>query len=291
MEASVKALYEVSFSIWNALMKMAIDLFTTSPKTAGAGNPYAAAHSLYSSISAATIPIAACFFIIAIYRSVITTPSDQQLQRFLMDALRYCIILFVASHLWEILGYVIDFADGITRSMGSAVISEQHLSGDLENIIHESLQLPEFELSAEWIARLFEVIGTSTVLLVGGITLVLTMVASGLSIISSAFQRILKPLIIMPFAGIALAMGAGGAEIDRSMWSYFKTFLGFCISGAMMVVVIKSGCFLTTNLASTAIVGTTDIGDCIIMTLQAAITPIVTAGLVRGTDSAISRML
>ncbi|MCR5337544.1 MAG: hypothetical protein K6E75_03205 [Lachnospiraceae bacterium] len=291
MEAAVMALYETSFIIWNALMKIAIDLFTTSPKTAAGGSPYQAAYSLYSSIAAATIPIAACFFIIAIYRSVITTSPDQQLQRFLLDALRYCIILFVAAHLWEILGYVIDFSDGITKSMGSVTNTQQHLSGDLENIIHNSLQLPAFELSAEWIARLFEIIGSSTVLLVGGLTLVLTMVASGLSIISTAFQRILKPLIIMPFAGIAVAMGAGGAEIGRSMLSYFKTFLEFCISGAMMVVIIKCGGYLTTNLASMALVGDTDIGNCIIMTLQAAITPIVTAGLVRGTDSIISRML
>ena len=165
------------------------------------------------------------------------------------------------------------------------------MSGDLETIIHESLQLPEFELSAEWIARLFEVIGTSTVLLVGGITLILTMAARALSIISSAFQRILKPLIIMPFAGIALSMGAGGAEISRSLWTFGKTFLGFCISGAMMVVIIKCGSSLCTSLASASITGSTDIENAIIITLQAAITPIVVAGLVKSTDSIISRML
>ncbi|MBR4759451.1 MAG: hypothetical protein IK078_04805 [Lachnospiraceae bacterium] len=291
MEAAVMSLFESAFIIWNGLVRMAMTLFTTSPKAAAGGSPYATMHTLYNSISAATIPVTTCFFLIAIYKTVISTPSDQQLQRFFMDALRYCIILFVASHLWEILGYIIEFADGITASMGSATSLEPHMSGDLERIIHESLQLPAFELSAEWIARLFEVIGTSTVFLIGGLTLILTMVASALSIISSAFQRILKPLIIMPFAGIAVAMGAGGAEISRSLWTYFKTFLGFCISGAMMVVIIKCGSTLCTSLTSAAIHGSTDIENAIIITLQAAITPIVTAGLVKSTDSIISRML
>ncbi len=291
MEEAVKALYESAFVIWNALTGVAMTLFTTSPMRAGGGNPYAMAHTLYSSICAATIPVTTCFFIIAIYKTVITSPPDQQLQRFLMDAVRYCIILFVASHLWEIMGLVIEFADGITAAMGEAGDMEIHVSGDLERIIHESLILPEFELSAEWIARLFEVIGTSSVFLIGGLTLVLTMSASALSIISCAFQRILKPLIIMPFAGIAVAMGAGGAEISRSMWTYFKTFLGFCISGAMMVAVVKCGNMLCTNLASSAIDAGTDIGNAVIITLQAAITPIVTAALVKSTDHIISRML
>ena len=273
------------------MIGMAMNLFTTSPRSAGGGSPYATVHTLYNSISRATIPIAACFFLIAIYKSVITTPSEQQLQRFLMDVIRNCIILFVAGHLWEILGYIISFADGITASIGSAGSMQLHLSGDLEAIIHESLQLPEFELSAEWIARLFEVIGSSVVLLIGGLTLILTMVASALSIISSAFQRILKPLIIMPFAGIAVAMGAGGAEVSRSLWTYTKTFLGFCISGAMMVVIIKCASTLCTSLAALPMAGTTDIGKCIIITLQAAVTPIVIAGLVKSSDSIISRML
>lgn len=55
----------------------------------------------------------------AVY-SVVTSPPEQQAQRFLMDAVRYCIILFVAAHLWEILGYIIEFSDGITSSLGTA---------------------------------------------------------------------------------------------------------------------------------------------------------------------------
>ena len=95
----------------------------------------------------------------------------------------------------------------------------------------------------------------------------------------------------MPFAGIAVAMGAGGHEIGRSMFQFLKTFFGFCISGAMMVVVIKTGCTLCTNLISAGLEGNSDIENCIMMTVQASITPIVISGLVKGTDSVISRML
>lgn len=74
METVVKALYNASFTIWNTLMELAMTLFSTSPVTAAGGSPYGTVHSLYNSISAATIPIATCFFVIAIYKSVITSP-------------------------------------------------------------------------------------------------------------------------------------------------------------------------------------------------------------------------
>ena len=255
METVVKALYNASFTIWNTLMGLAMTLFSTSPTSAAGGSPYGTVHSLYNSISAATIPIATCFFVIAI------------------------------------LGYIIEFSDGITSSLGTASGYTLSMGGDLERIIHDSLELPEFELSGEWIGKLFEALGCAALLLIGGVVLVLVMVASCLSIISSAFQRILKPLIIMPFAGIAVAMGAGGHEIGRSMLQFLKTFFGFCISGAMMVVIIKTGCTLCTDLVSAGLSGGSDIENCIMMTVQASITPIVIAGLVRGTDSIIARML
>ena len=291
METVVKALYNASFTIWNTLMGLAMTLFTTSPTTAAGGSPYGTVHTLYNSIASATIPIATCFFVIALYKSVVTSPPEQQAQRFLMDAVRYCIILFVAAHLWEILGYIIEFSDGITSSMGSISGYNLSMGSDLNRIIEESLKPPTFELSGDYIEKLLETLGCSALLLIGGLILVLVMVASCLSIISSAFQRILKPLIIMPFAGIAVAMGAGGHEIARSMLQFLKTFFGFCISGAMMVIIVKTGCTLCTTIVNAGLTGSNDIENCIMMTVQASITPIVIAGLVKGVDGVIARML
>ena len=38
MAEIVKALYNCAFSVWNALIGIAMTLFSTSPKTAGGGN-------------------------------------------------------------------------------------------------------------------------------------------------------------------------------------------------------------------------------------------------------------
>jgi len=286
----VKALYNCSFTIWNTLMQIAMTLFTTSPKTAGAGSPYATVHSLYNAISDATVPIATVFFIISIYKSVVTAPPTQQATRFLQDALRYCIILFIAANMWNVMGYIMDFADGITSKITATSGYTLSVSGDMESIIDSCLKFPSFELSGEWLEKFWTTIGCSLLFLIGGIVLLFIMVASCLSIISSAFQRILKPLMILPFAGIAIALGAGGHEISRSLVSYIKTFFGFCISGAMMVVAVKCGVSLCTNLVNFDLSSASNIYKCILITVQMAITPIVISGLVKGSDAIIARM-
>ena len=286
----VKALYNCAFTVWNALMKIAMTLFTTSPKLAGGGTPYSTVHTFYNAIADATVPIATVFFIIAIYKSVVSAPPGQQAQRFLHDALRYCIILYIAANMWSIMGYIIDFTDGITGKISATSGYTLSVSGDMENIIDTCLKLPSFELSGEWLEKFWSTIGCSLLFLIGGIVLLFIMVASCLSIISSAFQRILKPLMILPFAGIAIALGAGGHDISRSLLTYIKTFFGFCISGALMVVAVKTGVSLCTNLVNFDLTSASNVYKCILITVQMAITPIVISGLVKGSDAIIARM-
>ena len=286
----VKALYNCAFTVWNALMKIAMTLFTTSPKLAGGGTPYSTVHAFYNAIADATVPIATVFFIIAIYKTVVSAPPGQQAQRFLQDALRYCIILYIAANMWSIMGYIIDFTDGITGKISATSGYTLSVSGDMESIIDSCLELPSFELSGEWLEKFWSTIGCSLLFLIGGIVLFFIMVASCLSIISSAFQRILKPLMILPFAGIAIALGAGGHDISRSLLTYIKTFFGFCISGALMVVAVKTGVSLCTNLVNFNLAGASNVYKCILITVQMAITPIVISGLVKGSDAITSRM-
>lgn len=286
----VKALYNCAFTIWNGLISIAMTLFTTSPKTTAGGTPYSTVHAFYNAIADATVPIATVFFIIAIYKTVVSAPPGQQAQRFLQDALRYCIILYIAANMWSIMGYIIDFTDGITGKISMTSGYTLTVSGDMESIIEDCLELPDFELSGEWLGEFWSTIGCSLLFMIGGLVLVFVMVASCLSIISSGFQRILKPLMILPFAGIAIALGAGGHDISRSLLTYIKTFFGFCISGALMVVAVKCGISLCTNLVSFDLTGASDIYKCILITVQMAITPIVISGLVKGSDAMTSRM-
>ena len=291
MAEVVKSIYSASFYIWNTLIEVAMTLFQTSPKAAGGGGAYSVIYTLYNALSSATIPIATVFFIIALYKTVITSPPEQQAQRFLMDAIRYCIILFIAANLWSILGTVIDIADGMTSAIGGAGSYTLSVNSTLNKTIDETLVFPDFELTGECVKKYLETIGCYMLFMISGMVMVFVMVASCVSILSSGFQRILKPLIILPFSGRAVAMGAGGHDISRSLLQYVKTFFGFCISGALMIICIKVGASICTTLVNFDLAGQSNIVQCILITVQSLITPIVISGLVKGCDSIVQRMI
>ena len=58
----------------------------------------------------------------------------------------------------------------------------------------------------------------------------------------------------------------------------------------MMVVEVKCGVSLCTNLVNFDLSGASNIYKCILITVQMSITPIVISGLVKGSDSIIARM-
>jgi hypothetical protein len=120
----------------------------------------------------------------------------------------------------------------------------------------------------------------------------LTCISAGFSVISSAYQRILKPLIILPFSSITVAMAAGGPESERIATSYMKTLFGLLVSGAFMVICISLGNVLSTSdLMSSIASGYTDssFGKAIFASVQVCITPTVIAGLIKSADSFLGR--
>lgn len=290
MAELIKSLYSASFYIWNNLISVAMTLFQTSPKSAAGGSSYGTISGIYNSIASATVPIATVFFIIALYKTVIQSPPEQQVTRFMMDAVKYCIILFISANLWQIMGWVIDFSDGITSAIGASGSYELTMNSTLSSCIDKSLTFPDFSLTSDCIKTYLEKVGSFLIFLISGSTMIFVMVASCISIISSAYQRILKPLIILPFSGIAVALGAGGHDTSRSLWQYAKTFLGYCLSGALMIICIKIGYTLCTTLVNFGLEGQSDIGKCILITVQALVTPVVIAGLVKGCDHMVHQM-
>ena len=210
-----KDIYNVGFGIWNTLISIAMTLFTTSP-TAANGNVYATAKSLFDAISDISIPIATVFFLIAILRDIVTAPSDQQTQTLFRSGLKYTVMLGILVNLWLIMGYVIQIADGITAKFASAGSS---YTMSMDNHPDLLAAITEIEDLSIWDGNN---IFAKIMLFLAAIITLIVIVSSCISILSSAFQRIIKPLVILPFAAITVAMGAGSGESTRVMTQYLK---------------------------------------------------------------------
>lgn len=280
----IESVYKSAFSIWNQLIDLAMTLFTTSP-TAANGSVYTTAYSLYTAIQSISTPIAIVFFLIAIFKDVITTPPDQQARRFFGDAMKFGIMIGLLTNLWSIMGYIIQIADGVTSALATNGSYQMSMSSDLAAVIAEAGVVPEFFNIGKWLDYIF----TSILFLIAALTTLVVIISSCFLILSSAFQRIIKPLAILPLSSITVAMGAGSGDASRVMTSYLKTFFGFCISGAFMIICVKLGVSLTSGMVVFELSSLTLHEKVIFISVQIAITPIIIAGLVKSADSIIGR--
>jgi len=174
-----------------------------------------------------------------------------------------------------------------------------NMSADLKNIILESGKTPEVTISlmtfgtdlvtffSEWVSYLFR----NFIFTITAFVTLAIMLASSISILSAGYQRLIKPLVMIPYSSITVAMGAGTGEVGRVTWNYLKTFLGFCLSGSFMVLSVKFGVALSNGLLVFDMNSLNIMEKVLYISIQNAITPIIIAGLVKGTDSLIARFL
>lgn len=299
MAGMIEKIYETAFDIWNTLIVIAMNLFNTSPLEASGGTLVGAISPVYTVLLDIGLITALLFFLIAIIKETMSAPPGQQIQRLFLSSIRYGVILGILANLWDIMKIIIQITDSITASSASTVDVTLSLSNDAKTLIENYFTngCPDFELSKEFLEGLLAYLGMSVLFLILAIVTLFVVIASVISIISAAFQRILKPLVIMPFSAIMVAAGAGTGDTERAMWNYLKTFIGFCLSGAVMVVCIRLGVTLCNGIPvmGTIDVTSTDTGvltsSMLYLTVQVAVTPIVVAGLIKSVDSMISRFL
>ncbi|MBR1441302.1 MAG: hypothetical protein IJ589_08770, partial [Lachnospiraceae bacterium] len=248
MEATITSIFNKGYDIWNMFISVSVTLFTTSP-TSASGDVYTIAKTLFDAILDISLPIAITFFLIAIIKDVMATPPEQQVRRFFQSTLKFVVLVGILANLWLFMGYIIQVADGITDKLNLAGDYEVHMSTELETAISEicyhtpatNVELLSPGTWFAWLSEKADIEMHKVILILFACGTLIMTIAAGLSIINCAFQRIIKPLVILPFSTITVAMASGSNEAERISTSYLKSFFGLCLSGAFMVVAVNLG--------------------------------------------------
>lgn len=293
----IVGIYRIGYNFWTSIVGVAMNLFTVDPLNAN-GTISGTVKNLYDVLEAGSVTIALIFFLIALLKEVISAPPDQQIRKFFGDFIRFGIMIAILANLWTIMGTIMQVANNITSSLafsGSYEISVDDT--DLPDIIADMLNEDNFE-EAEVDGFLEKIAETAkkwgSIFIVAGVSIIaavatlIIMVACAISIVNSAIQRIIKPLVILPFSCITVALASGAGDASRVTSAYLKTFFGFCISGAFMVIAVNLGSSIATSLINVTS-GSSAIETAINASLQAAIMPLVISGLIKSIDSIIAR--
>lgn len=113
-----ESVFNTAYGIWNSLVSLAMTLFTTSP-TAANSSVYSTCRLMYNAIIDISLPIAIVFFLIAICKDVVSSPPDQQVRKFFGDGLKFCVLIGILANLWDVMGYIMQIADGVTDKLSS----------------------------------------------------------------------------------------------------------------------------------------------------------------------------
>jgi hypothetical protein len=300
MKEAMKALFRAGYAIWYAMIGLSCDMFADSYRNGKASTLYNTAGGIFGKIAGCTIPIATLFFIIAIYKTVSSTPPEQQARKFLLDTLKYVIILYISSQLWNIMGYIMDFASGITSAINSGGGYGQINTKD--NAVLTSINKLDLSIGSHglnigaYILDALAIVITILVYFIGGLASIVILGATGLTVIGVAFERIIKPLVILPFSTIVLGIGACAGEGERRMWHYGKSLLALALSGAFMITAIQLGnaMFTTYDITGYFMKDPTATGNDIVKALvtivQVDMTAIIIAGLLKSMDSLVAKV-
>lgn len=288
-DLKIYGIYEAAYSIWNMLMDIAMTLFTTSPMDASGGALYETVHTLFTSIADISTLLCTLFFLYSVIKTIDVSPPEQVTERLKMEFVKFAVVVAVVLNLWTLLGGIMQITDGITSKFAAEDYTLE-VSGTLETVL-QSLDdsKPEASFSAEFFTAMMAYIGNWLLCFLGGMATLFVVIGASVSIISCGFQRIIKPLVSIPFATVTVSMASGSPEEQRVAYNYVKSFLGLCLAGAMMVVCVKLGATLSSGLIA---FNTEDLSlteQIIYISVQNAVTPIVIAGLVKCAEGILNR--
>ncbi len=244
-----------------------------------------------------SIPIATVFFLIAIYKSVITKPADEQAKELVVNIIRYVVILVLSLHLFDIMEWLTKLTESITStfSSGHYNANKQFLQSGL-NEINSALKAyspPSVKSLFDGNVREFcDAIFTYVLYFLGGLLTIVVFVGAGYSMLMATINRIVKPIMMVPFSAIVLGMGVCSGEGERMIWRFARNFIGLCLSGVFILIVLKFTPYLEKIplFQFTKLAGNSPESKAIMAIFQINLPVVLTAGLVKSADIFMSKI-
>lgn len=122
-----------------------------------------------------------------------------------------------------------------------------------------------------------------------GILFVLASIVCGLMIVVTVLTRILNIYILSCIMPVAASTLAGGGEVERAGWAWFKAFLANCFSIVIIALVFRLGGFFNHVLQQWAIGEENGWFDGFISILASAVYMVFLTASIRGSEGLLKR--
>ncbi len=305
-------LYRLAYGILSKILKLMNFPHVSDANSGGRWiNLWNAAHGCFAVMLEVAIPIATIFFIIGIYKSVIDKAPEEQPKQFFQDVVRYTIILFIISNLFNFLTLITQISDGVTDEVMSVdgmnptsdaaqsnVYDIKYDTSPIKTVIdyysggmlQKTTKSYEKKPVLDFFLDVFEYI----TLLFGGVATIIIFAVAGYTIIMAVIVRVVKPLAMLPFSTIVVGMAACSGEGERTISQFIKKLLGFSLSGVFIIIALKLGaaiaCMNLFDLNKVMQLDSNSLISAIVGIINVNIPVIITTGLVRASENFMDKI-
>lgn len=253
-------IYGVGFDFWNNIAGMAMGMFKDNPKTWAEGLAFDTMLGVYKGMKSVLIPLMVGFFFIKLLKELLSAPWEQVYRKFLTNVAHFAIMLVIILNLWDITGMVIDVASVCNVAIikatenGSKTRPNIDKGEEKDNNNKDAWKMHMDKTFKEKIEEICSEGKFVEKLIANILLLIVSAFSAGIFIMSSfsilkfAYVRLLKPLIMLPFAGLAVALSVGTEKMAQTTFNFYKSIVLFCLSGAYMSLCLCMAKFLT-NIA------------------------------------------
>ncbi|MCR5196580.1 MAG: type IV secretion system protein [Pseudobutyrivibrio sp.] len=297
-------LYRLAFTLFNKLL--GIMQFPHLSDDKQWGGLWNVVKGCFDLLLAFAMPIAVILFIVAIYKAVISKPPEEQPKQFLSEALRFIFIIFIISNLFNFMTCTTQITDSVTDKImnldGMNPTNKDHKEYEfdyekstIKAAVDKTGKISTETLTKGTVLDFFGEIFSFIFLFFGGIGTILVFAAGAYEIAKVTIERILKPLVMIPFSTILIGFGACEGHSERMISHYGKKVLGFCLSGVFIIVALKMGAVLTTmklfsSCTPNGIEDSSGLVGAIAGILQANLPVLITTGIVKSADTFMDKI-
>ncbi|MCR4567804.1 MAG: type IV secretion system protein [Pseudobutyrivibrio sp.] len=309
----LERLYRLAFDVFNNLIK-AMEFPRLTESDGKWVNLWNAAKGCFDIMFGVAIPIASIFFMIAIYKTVVGKPPEEQPKQFVVDTLRYAFIIVIVSNLFNYLTLIINITDEVTNTLLEIKEMDPTSTDDeikykdydvrydespIKKVVDRysitdkekhSITSYEDKSVLDFFCDLFEYI----ILFFGGLATIIIFGVAGYTIVKTTIERIIKPLAMLPFSVIVIGMGVCSGDGERSVVNFIKKLLAFCLSGVFIIMAVKIGSLVARmslfDLTNKLKISETNILAAIAGIFNVNLPVILTTGLVRSSENFMDKV-
>lgn len=317
MKDTIIALYEIAYSIWNFFMDWTFPMLKQTPETAFRSNyaavdAYTSMKYIYDTTRSILLPLACTLILIRIIKGLLSSSIEQIYKQTIPFVVRSVLILVIICNLWAINtaiiqvcgsfgNKIINYVEGVSPNRSNNGSTDVNINTDDGDIggSSDSYKLSvsdeltnKLEIIEDWswfgeliplLVIFFSALGTLGVF-----------VTSGITIMKYVYQRLLKPLMMLPFSGLVVAFSAGTEKMAQSTYNFYKQLILYCLSGAGIAIAISLMKFVTgvsipiaTTSAADSIAG--QLVSIFSIILQQLLAPIIITALIKEVNTTFEK--